>query len=116
MESQSVLVVDDDSAIRTMLRRLFRLEGFSVEVAATPEEALEHLKTHLPDLALVDDNLPGYDGCQVVRELKRAKPDMRIMLITGNADIGIRGQAHWVGAAYAQKPLDLPELLVWTQG
>jgi CheY-like chemotaxis protein len=116
MEAQSILVVDDDAAIRTMLRRLFRLEGFEVSVAASPGEALDQAKLHLPDLALVDYNLPGYDGCQVVRELKRFKPDMRIMLITGNGDEGIKEEARWVGAAYASKPLDLPDLLRWTQG
>jgi CheY-like chemotaxis protein len=116
MEKQSILVVDDDAAIRTMLKRLFRLEGFEVSVAASPGEALDQVKLHLPDLALVDYNLPGYDGCQVVRELKRFKPDMRIMLITGNGDEAVRKQAHWVGATHAQKPLDLPELLRWTQG
>jgi CheY-like chemotaxis protein len=116
METQTILVVDDDAAIRTMLKRLFRLEGFAVEVAASPWEALEHVKLYLPDLALVDYNLPGYDGCQVVRELKHVKPDMQFMLITGNGDEGIRAEAKWVGASYASKPLDLPDLLRWTQG
>jgi CheY-like chemotaxis protein len=116
MEKQSILVVDDDAAIRTMLKRLFRLEGFEVSLAASPGEALDQVKLHLPDLALVDYNLPGYDGCQVVRELKHFKPDMRFMLITGNGDEGIREEARWVGASYATKPLDLPDLLRWTQG
>lgn len=115
MNSKTVLVVDDDQAIRVMLKRLFSLEGYRVQLAADFSEALERAESHKMDLALVDYDLPGENGCEVVRELKRLHPRMQTMLITGNADGRLKEQAQSLGASYLQKPLDLPELLEWTR-
>jgi DNA-binding response OmpR family regulator len=61
-----VLIVDDDYAITSMLRRLFVLEGFNVQTAKDGEEGLECARKEHPDLVLLDYNLPGRNGLEVL--------------------------------------------------
>jgi DNA-binding response OmpR family regulator len=115
MAAKVVLVVDDDQAIRKMLKRLLTLEGFEVTTAPDGEAALEVTQLRPPDLALVDYDLPGWNGCEVVRELKRRDHTLRVMLITGNGDADLKRRVHSLGADYLQKPLALTDVLRWAQ-
>jgi len=104
------LVVDDDPGFQDSLARLVRAEGFSVETAATLEEARGRLEEHLPDLALVDLNLPDGSGLDLIRELEpRARTD--IVLVTGNATVDSAVAALLGGATdYLTKPVDVLRL------
>jgi DNA-binding NtrC family response regulator len=100
------LVVDDDPGFQDALARLVRAEGFAVETAATLEEARGRLEEHVPDLALVDLNLPDGSGLDLIRDLEpRAHTD--IVLVTGNASVDSAVAALLGGASdYLTKPVD----------
>jgi two-component system, OmpR family, response regulator MprA len=65
VNKKSVLIVDDDYAVTSMLRRLFVLEGFTVQTAKDGEAGLEVVRKQKPDLILLDYNLPGCNGLDV---------------------------------------------------
>lgn len=92
-----VLVVDDDVAVRTMLSLLLRQNGFEVEVAAAPSEAIEHVRHYVPDLILMDMNYTadtsGEEGITLLRQVKIFCPDVPVILITawGSISLAVRG-------------------------
>lgn len=110
----SILIVEDDPAIRQNLQRLLRLEGFSTEVAENGLEALEKLADQLPDLVLSDVSMPGMDGQQLLSEL-RSQPrtaDLPFILLTAMADRASIRQGMNTGADdYITKPFQREEVL-----
>ncbi len=110
----SILVVDDEEQIRTVLSKaLHEIGGFSVEVAETSEEALQKIQNGMFDLVLVDYKLPGMDGVQLITEIVKAKPKILTILLTGYSDTDIAVEAMKRGASdYLTKPVDLDEMIV----
>jgi DNA-binding response OmpR family regulator len=88
----SVLLIEDDARIRASLGMLLRRDGYEVSEAATGEEGLNHFAVGGHDVVLVDLLLPGMDGFEVTRELRRASsvPVIVVSARTGTADI-VRG-------------------------
>lgn len=82
-ERQRLLVVDDDQAVTSLLRRGFSYEGFSVRTAANGEEALRLASQEHPDLVVLDLMMPGIDGLEVCRRLRDADSDLSILILTG---------------------------------
>ncbi|RPH93613.1 DNA-binding response regulator [candidate division KSB1 bacterium] len=83
-----ILIVDDEEDIREMLRYNLVREGYQVILAETGEQALESVKTTMPDLVLLDLMLPGMDGLEVCRQIKQ-QPEashIRIVMITAKAE------------------------------
>jgi response regulator RpfG family c-di-GMP phosphodiesterase len=108
-----VLLVDDDPALRTLLRTTF--EGAAVDVveAESAETAREQLRLDLPDVIVLDVNMPGTSGLELCAELKRdaATRDIPILVLTGS-DEGTSGAAKRAGAdAFLRKPFSPLELL-----
>jgi diguanylate cyclase len=110
----SILIVEDDPAIRQNLQRLLRLEGFITEVAENGLEALEKLADQLPDLVLSDVSMPGMDGHQLLAAL-RSQPrtaDLPFILLTAMADRASIRQGMNTGADdYITKPFQREEVL-----
>jgi two-component system response regulator MprA len=77
-----LLVVDDDPAVTSLLRRGFSYEGYKVSVASTGEEALSVAREDPPDLVVLDIMMPGRDGLEVCRRLRQADPAPPILLLT----------------------------------
>jgi two-component system response regulator MprA len=77
-----LLVVDDDPAVTSLLRRGFSYEGYKVSVASTGEEALSLAREDPPDLVVLDIMMPGMDGLEVCRRLRQADPAPPILLLT----------------------------------
>ncbi len=102
---QVVLVVDDDPAVRGSLKFALELEGFDVRIFATPDEIL-HV-TDLPDAGclVVDYNLPGQNGLDLLRELKRRNVLLPAILITTHPTALVRTRASSAGVAIIEKPL-----------
>ena len=109
---RSVLVVDDDSDIRTLLKDLLSEEGYAVRTAKTGAEAIEQIGKDLPDLAMMDIKLPDQDGIGVLRQLKREHSDLEVIVMTafGGSSSAIKAMEH--GAYdYVTKPFEIDDLL-----
>jgi DNA-binding NarL/FixJ family response regulator len=97
--TRSILVVDDDAAVRGLIVRILRSRGYDVVgEAGSVAHALEHAEALRPDVALVDIGLPDGDGFFLTRQL-RAKPwDMRVVLFSSDADRTNAAAAERAGA------------------
>lgn len=110
----SVLVVDDDKSIRSMLGFVFEDEGFDVREAADGQEALEALEADPPDAMVLDLMMPRVDGHGVLRARNERKlaPDTRIVILTAKSDPSDAVWCWELGAdEYVNKPVDPEELL-----
>jgi CheY-like chemotaxis protein len=83
-EQKSVLVVDDESAVRDLMQALLRNFGFRVVTAEAGQDALEKMEIQPIDLVLTDFLMPGMTGAELAREIKRRRPELPIVLITGH--------------------------------
>lgn len=82
-EARRLLVVDDDQAVTSLLRRGFSYEGYEVRTAANGEQALRAAGHEAPDLVVLDLMMPGIDGLEVCKRLRAAEPDLPILILTG---------------------------------
>jgi two-component system response regulator MprA len=108
-----ILVVDDERALRDSLRRALLLEGYDVELAANGAEALERLGSHeaQPDAIVLDVLMPGLDGLEVARRLRRAGNTTPILMLTARSEVEDRVAGLDAGADdYVLKPFALEEL------
>lgn len=104
-----VLVVDDDANIRLLLREELTYAGHSVVCAADGEAGMEAAARECPDVVVLDVKMPGLDGIEVLRRLKRACGDVRVLLFTAYDDH--RREAAALGAdGYVVKSYDLSRL------
>jgi two-component system, OmpR family, alkaline phosphatase synthesis response regulator PhoP len=107
MASPKLLVVDDEEDILELLRFNLSAEGFHVVCATTGEEALEKVKSHGPDLILLDLMLPGIDGLEVARRLKNHQQtqDIPLVMLTAKGEEGDIVKGLELGADdYMTKP------------
>lgn len=106
--SASILIVDDEEAIRTSLRSILEDEGYEVAVAATGGEALKIYGTDPPDLMILDIWMPEMDGLETLRRVKEFVPATQVMMISGHGSIETAVKAIKLGAYdYIEKPLSL---------
>jgi two-component system, OmpR family, response regulator MprA len=107
-----VLVADDDRAVREALERALQLNGFDVALAADGNEALSATADRTPDALVLDVMMPGYDGLDVTRRLRREGNRVPILLLTARDAVGDRVEGLDAGADdYLPKPFALEELL-----
>lgn len=109
---RSLLVVDDDEAIREIVRAVLEVEGYAVSTAAEGAEAIEQLRAGLrPGLILLDLRMPGVDG-RAFRDLQAAEPDLAaipVVILSGDGDAP--RVAGSLGLECLLKPVDLDHLL-----
>jgi two-component system response regulator MprA len=79
---QHILVIDDDPAVTSVLRRGLTYEGFAVDVAASGEEGLAVVRDHPPALIILDIMMPGMDGLEVLRRLRAAGDSIPVLMLT----------------------------------
>jgi CheY-like chemotaxis protein len=98
--SYTILVADDEPAIRTMLEVILSADGHRVVAAPDGKAALEYLRDHTPDAMLLDVQMPHMDGFEICSRVKRIKRlrDTPVLLLTGFDDDHTRDQAKLVGA------------------
>jgi len=107
-----VLVVDDEASIRDLLSKTLALAEYDVDVAPDGRSALERLRIYPYDLLIADLKMPGLDGLSVIREAKRYKSDLPVIIITGYSTESSAIEAVNLGVAgYLTKPFRVPQVL-----
>ena len=106
-------IIDDEPVIHDVLSQLLTSEGYDVEISGSGEEALEKYTAQRFDLVLLDLLMPGMDGIEVLRAIKRIQPQAVVVIITAYASVESAIEAMKIGAFdYVQKPFKHEELLL----
>lgn len=112
METAHVLVVEDDRAIASAVRRGLIFEGYEVTVADSGPKALDIAREHMPNLIVLDIMIPGVDGIEVCRRIRSAGEDVPILMLTARDDVADRVAGLDAGADdYLVKPFAFEELV-----
>ena len=107
-----ILVVDDESSIRDLLAKTLALAEYDVDTAPDGRSALERLRLYPYDLLIADLKMPGLDGLHVIREAKRMKADLPVVIITGYSTETAAIEAVNLGVSgYLTKPFRVPQVL-----
>jgi excisionase family DNA binding protein len=107
-----VLVVDDEASIRDLLAKTLALAEYEVDVAPDGRSALDRMRMYPYDLLIADLKMPGMDGLSVIREAKRYKSDLPVIIITGFSTESSAIEAVNIGVAgYLTKPFRVPQVL-----
>ena len=110
-EAACVFVVDDDDAVRDSLRVLLQSAGYSVEVFASAHALLESSR-QTGACALIDVRMPEMDGLALQDELRRRKPEIPVIIMTGHADVPLAVRSMKAGALdFLEKPVNRFQLL-----
>jgi CheY-like chemotaxis protein len=109
------LIADDDALVRGSLAAVLESEGYVVFEAGNGIEALRRANEHIPDLVLLDLDMPHWDGRTTLTQLARTFPLLPVILITAHANQ--HGAALRLGAnAFMEKPFNIPALLRTVKG
>jgi two-component system response regulator MprA len=113
MTSMKILVVDDERAVRESLKRALELEGYEVDMAGDGSEAIAQLDNgEQPDAVVLDLLMPGVDGLEVCRHVRRTGSTLPVLMLTARDAVGDRVAGLDAGADdYVVKPFALEELL-----
>ncbi len=109
-----ILCIEDNDKNRLLLKRILEYQGFEIQEAENGHVALEFLSKQIPDLILMDINMPDIDGFTLTQELRK-KPELDevpIIAITANVMKGDRERTLAAGCnGYLEKPIDIDKLI-----
>ena len=106
------LIVDDEPDVVNQVKDLFELRNYAVITATSGEKALELVKKENPNIIILDIRMPGITGMDVLKEVRKNYPKMRVIMLTGVEDDATRQMAMGLGASgYLTKPYSYSELL-----
>lgn len=107
-----VLLVDDEAEFLETLEKRLRKRKVEVSLATSGEEALALLEDKAPDVVVLDVKMPGMDGIEVLKEIKKRWPLVEVVMLTGHANVEVAIQGMELGAFdYLMKPVDIDELV-----
>jgi two-component system, NtrC family, response regulator AtoC len=107
----AVLIIEDETILAKNVRTYLARHGFEARVAESAEAGLTALDEFSPDVVLVDYNLPGMNGLELLAELKRRDPGANVVMLTGHGSVQVAVDAMKLGAAdFLGKPIALDEL------
>jgi len=107
-----VLIVDDEEELRENLFDLLELEGYEVATCKTGGEALKSVESRVPDLVLLDIQLPEIDGIEILRQFKERHPNLPVIMVSASSQQGTREKIEEYDAdGFILKPYDQDELL-----
>jgi DNA-binding NtrC family response regulator len=111
-KKSSILVVDDEDALRTVLSGELASEGYDVRTAADGDEAVTEMGKATFDLVLLDIKMPRMNGFEVLKFIKEKHPKTKVVMLTGFADLKNAIESKKLGADdFVSKPYDLVDLL-----
>jgi len=112
LEDRSLLVIDDDAPLRIRLGRALEQRGFEVALAGSVGEAISAIRDHAPAFAVVDLKLDDGSGLQAVEAVRQARPEARVVMLTGYGNIATAVAAVKAGAIdYLAKPADAEDVV-----
>jgi excisionase family DNA binding protein len=107
-----ILVVDDEASIRDLLSKTLALAEYDVDTAPDGTTALDRMRAYDYDLLIADLKMPGMDGLTLIRQAKRIKADLPVIIITGFSTESSAIEAVNLGVAgYLTKPFRVPQVL-----
>jgi len=104
-----ILLVDDEEGIQLLYREEFEEEGFEVIAAYNGEEALEKFSREPPDLVILDINMPGMNGIEVLRRMKEINPNLPVILSSAYQEYK-QDFGSWASEEYIVKSANMDEL------
>ena len=108
-----ILVVDDEESLRTILNKELSKAGYDVTCASDGEEAISFFRKDKFDLALLDIKMPTVDGIEVLKFIQKSIPQMKVIMLTGFADLKNAMQAKEFGAQdFITKPYSIEDILL----
>jgi len=112
LENFNVLLVDDETEFLDTLVKRIKKRDVNVTGVESGEKALAFLNEHAVDVVVLDVRMPGMDGIETLRELKKRHPLVEVILLTGHASLEVAIEGMELGAFdYLMKPIDIDELL-----
>jgi len=116
MTGGRVLIVDDEESVRWALRKALERAGYQVDLTAEGPAGLAAAAEPEVELVLLDVRLPGQDGLEVLREIRRRRPDLPVIMMTAYGTLQVAVEAMKLGAYdYIGKPFDVDEVLLVTE-
>ncbi|MBT2570890.1 response regulator [Planococcus sp. ISL-110] len=108
---KTILIVDDQPGIRLLLKEVFSKEGYRAISAGSGKEALERVQEACPDLVLLDMKIPGMDGIEILKRLKKSNAGVHVIMMTAYGELDlIKESMNWGAARYFTKPFDVFEV------
>jgi DNA-binding NtrC family response regulator len=112
MQEFKVLMVDDEEDFVKTLAERMEMRDLSPDVALNGEQALQRVQDDVPDVMVLDLKMPGIDGMEVLRRVRKAYPMVQVIILTGHGSDKDEEEARRLGAfAYLQKPVDMERLI-----
>jgi len=113
MKEKKILVIDDESGIRSSLKGIFEDEGYTVKTTSSGEKGVDKLKEENFDLILLDIWLPEMNGIEALKKIKNIDEDIQVVMITGHGSVEAAVQSTKLGAYdFLEKPLSLEKVVV----
>lgn len=108
---KKILIVDDQFGIRVLLQEVLQREGYAIFQAPNGPTALELVRAENPDLVLLDMKIPGMDGLEILRNIRKLELDTKVIMMTAYGELDLIQEAMEMGAlAHFTKPFDIDEL------
>lgn len=111
LSKKKILIVDDQYGIRILLNEVFQKEGYQTFQAPNGKQALAIAANERPDLVILDMKIPGMDGLEILKRLKKLDESIQVIMITAYGELDLIQEAMRSGAlTHLTKPFDIDEL------
>ena len=112
MKKMKILLVDDEKEFVETLSERMEMRNLESDIALNGEEALQMVEDEAPDVMVLDLKMPGIDGMEVLRKVRKAYPNVQVIMLTGHGSEKDEAEARRLGAfEYLQKPTGVDKIV-----